>query len=235
MRQEILEMDVDSNPSFNNYWAEANSNNKKISTLLQATNLSTGLNANYFLVGEASAGKSHLLQSLYDTNPTDSQLIDLEQTPPLGSMLDYKIDKKILLIDHIDHIHHIDKTQHSNDLQMELFRLYNSCLESDTTLIIAGRTVPNHLPIELNDLKSRLQTLTLLPLSALTDDQKSQALRFRAKRQGLLFDDKTLNYLMMRSSRDFKTLMHYLSKFSQEGLRHQKKLSISLIKETLNW
>ncbi len=222
MIQEILEMHLDTELSFDNFWVNPQTGTAK--TVEYLKQLSTHSNASsYYLVGAKSAGKSHLLQALCAKLTDSIQSIDLST-----NQLQYNGSKWVL-------IDNIELLATNNQLQREFFALYNQLQANVSNLIVTSDTVPSMLNLTIQDVQSRLQAATLLPLDAPTDEDRVAILQFRAARQGLIFDDKTVNYLMMRSSRDLHTLMQYLYQFHVEGLRHQKKLSISLIKETLNW
>lgn len=229
MLQEILNMSVDTAPTFDNYWSESGSNNDKIKCLLQNSTFNNDCSEHYYLVGDSATGKSHLLQALAnDSNKV--LLIDLSCQDYNNISINQELDHYQLIA-----IDHLDAKIDSHHFQHWLFKLFNYCSGNTKSLIITANQVPNFLPIALADLKSRLQSITLLPLTSLDDELKTKILTFRAERQGLSFDNKTLSYLMNRSERDLHILMYYLDEFSKEGLRNQKKLGISLIKETLNW
>ena len=223
MKQDILEMGLDVLQSYENYWAQEGSNNYKILDFLKQLSEQSTNGSAYFLVGASGTGKTHLLKAL------EHQLVDKACYLNLTSATSALNNYNIILIDNIDQL------AADTELQQKFFTLCNQLQNHNSVLIVAGRIVPSLFDLELKDVKSRLQAFTLLTLDSADEEERIAILKFRAKRQGLMFDDKTINYLMMRSSRDLHVLMEYLQQFNREGLRHQKKLGISLIKETLNW
>jgi DnaA family protein len=87
----------------------------------------------------------------------------------------------------------------------------------------------------LRDLQSRLQSMLVFNLINLDDTDKKQALQHRAKQRGFELSDAVADYIIVRAGRGFDDLMKVLDKLDTTSLVQQRKLTVPLVKSTLNW
>jgi DnaA family protein len=72
-------------------------------------------------------------------------------------------------------------------------------------------------------------------LASLNDDEKKSALQLRASQRGFELNDAVASYIMTRAGRSFDDLMKVLDALDNKTLETQRRLSIPLVRETLEW
>ncbi|KAE9525750.1 DnaA inactivator Hda [Testudinibacter aquarius] len=186
----------------------------------------------FYLYGESGCGKSHLLKAcchlLFD-HGGHASFIPLEQTSLFSpDVLDNLETQDLVCIDDLQAI--------CGQLKWEtaLFDLYNRIKEQGKTiLILSANQSPRHLPIQLNDLRSRLSWGEIHKLQPLNEQQKLTALQQRAYQRGLELPDEVGLFLLKRLERDSKSLFDTLQKLDQASLQAQRKLTIPFVKHCL--
>ena len=116
-----------------------------------------------------------------------------------------------------------------------LFAVFNYFKEHQKQLLIASKTVPARLNIQLNDLRSRLSSGLLVTMTKLNDHEKDQLIRASAKLRGFLLDDEVSAYILKRSGRDLPNLLDILEKLDKASLIEKRKLTVPFVKKILNW
>lgn len=116
-----------------------------------------------------------------------------------------------------------------------LFHLYNRALLSGTALLLASRLPAAALACSLPDLHSRLKSFSVYQLTALSEEQRLEALMFRATGLGMELDRDVAEYLYHRAARNLATLFGILDQLDRESLRHQRSLTKPFVKSVLGW
>ncbi|MCG6937453.1 MAG: DnaA regulatory inactivator Hda [Gammaproteobacteria bacterium] len=111
-----------------------------------------------------------------------------------------------------------------------LFDLINRVREGDSYLIMASENPPDEAFIKLPDLRSRLSWGPVFQLQNLTDREKLQALRYRAKQNGLELPENVAAYLIQRYPRDMFALFERLAVLDKASMAMQRKLTIPLVR-----
>lgn len=182
--------------------------------------------------GEANAGKSHLLQAachrFYSAGYRASYY-------PLKSLFHYGPDmlkgnesSRLLAIDDLDVI------VQSDDWEFALFDLINRCRMSGQILLFSATENPRQLKWNLPDLASRLIWGLSYPLYSLTDEEKSEALQYRANQRGFQIPVQVVDYIQKRYPRDFDSLLNLLDRLDKASLsQQQSKITIPFVKRVL--
>jgi DnaA-homolog protein len=118
--------------------------------------------------------------------------------------------------------------------QESLFHFYNRIQERMQYLLIAAKSVPQHLGFTLADLVSRLTSGVLFQVRELNDSERLTALQQRARLRGLEFSDEVGQFLLLRLPRHAKALFSALEQLDSASLSLQRKLTIPLVKAILN-
>jgi DnaA-homolog protein len=84
-----------------------------------------------------------------------------------------------------------------------------------------------------DDLRTRLAQGLVFELQVLNEDQRLQVLRQEAKARGLSLSDEVVSFMVRRFSRDLGSLMALLAHLDNYALRHQRALTVPLIKSML--
>jgi len=195
--------------------------------LAQQTALGKGENQLYFW-GESGLGKSHLLQASCNLAAKNQQtvcyLTQAEIVNQSVDMFDGLEQLQLICLDDID------SWLNSAAWEVALFDLINRVRENNHRLIMASAQPPDDVFVKLADLRSRLSWGPVFQLQSLTDKEKYQALRFRARQSGLELPEKVANYLMRRYPRDMFGLFERLEVLDKASMAMQRRLTIPLVK-----
>ena len=130
----------------------------------------------------------------------------------------------------LDDIHLI---ANNTQWQQAIFDLYNRVLEQNNYLLISGDESAQQLGISLPDLVSRLSWGLTEQVKPMDDEEKVQALQYRATQRGLFLSDDVVKFLLNRFSRDMSNLIKSLDALDKASIQEQRKITIPFIKEVL--
>ncbi|WP_455478295.1 DnaA regulatory inactivator HdaA [Bartonella sp. B10] len=123
--------------------------------------------------------------------------------------------------------------------EIDLFHFINSIKQANlnacqSTLLITARTVPSSWNIQLNDLRSRLNSVMLVTIDQ-PDDALLTAVAFK------LFSDKQITvhpdiiyYLINRCERSLFSLKRIIDSIDQLALQRKSKITRAVVGEVLN-
>lgn len=184
-----------------------------------------------YIWGEASCGKTHLLQAVCHQqgqegkSPVYLSLKDTEVTDP--EILTGLENMDVVCIDDV----HVIKQQ--ADWEVALFNLFNLIRDANGYLIISGDAPPNELGMNLQDLVSRLSWGIVIQVQTLNDVGKMKVLQTRASQMGLDLPDDIAEYLLKRSPRDMSSLVSLLDKLNIASLTEKRRLTIPFVRQYL--
>lgn len=186
-----------------------------------------------YISGEHGQGKSHLLYSLCnlaadrdlscayvgfknDTELAPEMLIGLEQMAYIC----------------LDDIHLLENKP---DWQRAVFDLINRGKEQGRCrLVVTALQGPKKVPLALADLRSRLSWGLSFHLHPLSDEMRTEVLRARAYRRGMMMPQEVARFLINHCHRDMPTLMNVLEKLDVSSLQASHKLTIPFVKKVLH-
>lgn len=202
-------------------------NNKVATGLAQQAAIGKGENQLYFW-GESGLGKSHLLQASCNlaakNQYTVCYLTRVEILNQSTDMFDGLEQIDLICLDDIE-------SWLINDAwEIALFDLINRVRENNNRLMMASTHPPEEAFVKLPDLRSRLAWGPVFQLHHLADNEKFQALHYRAKQSGLELPEKVADYLMQRYPRDMCGLFERLALLDKASMATQRRLTIPLVK-----
>jgi DnaA family protein len=184
-----------------------------------------------FLWGDEGTGKTHLLQATCQQQTllgkTASYLPFKEWISLSPDILDGMANVDLICI---DDIHLAFRNPHWEEA---LFNLFNQIKQAAGLLVVSSTLSPQQSSIQLNDLKSRLNSGLALNLTPLSDESTIQAMQARALQLGLELNRDTANYILTRFPRNLSTLWRLLGQLDHASLAAQRKLTIPFVKSTL--
>jgi DnaA family protein len=202
-------------------------NNIVAAGLAQQTALGKGENQLYFW-GESGRGKSHLLQACCNLAAKNQQavcyLTQAEIKNQSIAMFDGLEQLELICLDDIDSWL-VDAAW-----ETALFDLINRVRENNNRLIMGSSHPPEEAFVKLPDLRSRLSWGPVFQLQELSDKEKYQALRYRARQSGLELPENVADYLMHRYPRDMFGLFERLAVLDKASMALQRRLTIPLVK-----
>ncbi len=193
----------------------------------------------FYIWGNESCGKSHLLKAVNNhflLEQQNASYIPLQKSQYFSPVVLENADLlDVICLDDIQLI--------AGDSEWEeaLFNLFNQIKEQQnsntqrkTLLLISGDCPPNQLNLKLPDLRSRLTWGEVYPLKSFTDEQKCAILQQRAKQKGLDLSDEVANFLLKRLDRNLNSLIDTLDELDHASLQAQRKITVPFVKEILD-
>ena len=184
-----------------------------------------------FLWGREDSGKTHLLRAAcaeYDKRHKPSAYVDLTEVGRQPADLS-GFDQGLVCIDNLQQV------TGKAEWEEALFHLFNRIREKSGMLVIAATAAPSHLPVQLQDLASRLAWGLTYHLQTLQDDEKLTVLKMRARQRGMEMPDEVGRYVLHRSPRRLSGLFALLDTLDEASLKEQRKLTIPFVRQALGW
>lgn len=185
-----------------------------------------------YLWGSAATGKSHLLQGIcqsYLQNNLAAIYLPLSMVHSLGpACLEDLADQQLIALDDIEAV------AGDREWEQALFALYNQIYDNNTTFLITSSAYPvATTPLQLKDLRSRLNWGISLQLHELADPQKMALLQHQANIRGIFLTDAVALFIIQRAARDMHHLSGILDALDNASLSAQRKITIPFVKQTL--
>ncbi|MDC3372213.1 DnaA/Hda family protein [Gammaproteobacteria bacterium] len=116
-----------------------------------------------------------------------------------------------------------------------LFNLINECQQSHCSLILSfGGNQSLEDITQLPDLLSRIKRMEFMKLQAVQDEFLNQALDFVSQQLDINLEKAELEFLLKHQTREFSLLVDNLMVLDKQAASLKRKITIPLIKETLN-
>lgn len=187
----------------------------------------------FYLWGEKSSGKTHLLKALchhFFQLQRSAIYIPLAKSqyfsPEALENLEYQ---SLVCLDDIQCV------IQNKEWELAIFSLFNRIKANEQTLlVISANQSPSSLKVDLPDLASRLRWGEIYQLQGLNEPQKILVLQHYAQQRGIELGTETVHFLLNRLERDMKSLLTALDKLDQASLQAQRKLTIPFVKQILN-
>jgi len=212
--------------SFDNFYQ---GDNRPIVSLLHDLLAKRSPYQGLFLWGAPAAGCSHLLQACCQQLPDQPVVyLPLSHADCRPEMLEGLTNMGLVCLDDLDWV------MGDEQWELALFNLYNQLQQSTTRYLLAGHCPPTQMPIQLKDLRSRLNSLLTLELKQLTDQQKIHALHLRARHRGLVLPQEVAAFLIHHYPRDMASLMEALEQLDRSSLAEKRHLTIPFAKQVLD-
>lgn len=173
------------------------------------------------LFGPQGCGKSHLLEVFRAHHGLPTEIVPASQLSAEDS-LRMQLDA-VTIVDDLDAL--ADETA--------LFHLWNRTKEAGRTLLLAGRTAPARLKVELPDLRSRLAGLHAVGIGAPDDSLLAAILvKLFADRQ-LRVGEDVVTYILGRAERSFAALGEMVERLDRQSLSRHKPIGLKMVREIL--
>ena len=181
----------------------------------------------FYLWGNKSCGKTHLLQALYDRYKEDASVVYLPLDQVSGWVPDQLLGLEDAALLCIDDVHLLAGRR---DWEQALFSLYNSIRDQGHTLVVSAHASPAACGWQLRDLQSRLAWGVSFQVKGLDDQGKIAALRQQALLRGIELNLDAATYMVHHFSRDLSDMQTMLDELDAHSLADQRRLTIPYIK-----
>jgi len=193
--------------------------------------------AGYWIFGDLSSGRSHLLRGCcllaQDQSASTNYIgcVDfsgdaggltaaLENASKHGQVV--AVDDVALIAGHAGH-------------EELLMTIYQRLLQERGRLLVAHSHPAQVLEFVTPDLASRMKSLQHFQIQPLQDADKVELLRRRAQNRGYELSHSVLDYWLVRGPRDLGALLSDLDLLDQASLARKQQVTIPLLKQVLGY
>jgi DnaA family protein len=182
------------------------------------------------LHGPTGCGRTHLLQGAVRRAHESGRrsaylsLADDFESPELLNGLD---SFDLVCIDDLD------ARVQTQSWALAVLRLLDALRTRDAAVLLAASQPPEHLPVAMPDLRTRLASCAIYALKPLADDDRCTLLQRRARARGLDLADDVAEFLVRRLPRDGASLLRALDVLDRASLAAQRKLTLPFVQSLL--
>lgn len=185
-----------------------------------------------YIWSPVSGGKTHLLQAACNLAASNQRSVCYLPAAQI-------IDQPVQSLDELEQldlvcIDDIELMAQSAEWEEALFDLINRMRESGNSLLLAAASSPDALQISLADLRSRLAWGPVFQLHGLSDIDKRETLRIRARQRGLELPENVADYLLRNYPRDLFGLFERLDTLDVASMAMQRRLTVPFVKSVLS-
>ena len=229
-KQLIFPFQINQKASFDSFFCSPDNQN----LMTRLTDIVSSPDTSELIIyGEEGSGKSFLMQAVCnELSSAEKQFafipmkkafnMGVEIFQNLGSLDVVCIDDLQLILD-------------NQDWETALFNLINECQQSNCSLMLSlGGTQPLDESVILPDLLSRIKRMEFIALHAVQDEFFNQAINFVAQQLDIKIEEAELEFLLKHQTRMFSLLVENIITLDNQAASLKRKITIPLIKETLN-
>ena len=185
------------------------------------------------IYGDKGSGKSFLMQAICNelgSSEKQFTFIPMHQAIKMG----VEIFQNLASLDAVC-IDDLQLMLADEEWELALFNLINECQQSNCSLILSfGGSQPLEENTQLPDLLSRIKRMEFITLHAVQDEFFNQAINFVAEQLDISIDKAELEFLLKHQTRRFSLLVENIITLDKQAASLKRKITIPLIKETLN-
>ena len=228
--QLIFPFQINQKASFKNFFCSPD-NSELISRL---SDLVASKNAGELIInGAEGSGKSFLMQAICNELSSSGKqfaFIPMNKAINMG----VEIFQNLASLDAVC-IDDLQLILSREEWETALFNLINECQQSNCSLILSfggNQSLEDITP--LPDLLSRIKRMEFMKLQAVQDEFLNQALDFVSQQLDINLEKAELEFLLKHQTREFSLLVDNLMVLDKQAASLKRKITIPLIKETLN-
>ena len=229
-KQLIFPFQINQKASFDSFFCSPDNQN----LMTRLADIAISQDANEIIIhGEKGSGKSFLMQAICnELSSSEKQFAFIPMKKALNMGVEIFQNLGSLDTVCIDDLQLILANQ---EWETALFNLINECQQSKCSLILSpGGTQPVEDSFVHPDLLSSIKRMEFLPLHAVQDELFNQAIVFVAQQLEIKIDNAELEFLLKHQTRIFSLLVENIITLDKQAASLKRKITIPLIKETLN-
>ena len=228
--QLIFPFHIDQKASFESFFCSSDN----LNLLTRLADIALSKNAHELIIhGEEGSGKSFLMQAICnELSSSRKQFAFIPMNKALN--MGVEIFQNLASLDAVC-IDDLQLILANENWETALFNLINECQQSNCSLILSfGGTQPLEENTQLPDLLSRIKRMEFITLHAVQDESLNQAINFVAEQLDINIDTAELEFLLKHQTRRFSLLVENIITLDKQAASLKRKITIPLIKETLN-
>ena len=229
-KQLIFPFQINQKASFDSFFCSPDNQN----LMTRLADIAISQDANEIIIhGEKGSGKSFLMQAICnELSSSEKQFAFIPMKKALN--MGVEIFQNLGSLDTVC-IDDLQLTFANQEWETALFNLINECQQSNCSLILSlGGTQPVEESIVLPDLLSRIKRMEFLALHAVQDELFNEAIVFVTQQLEIKIDNAELEFLLKHQTRIFSLLVENIITLDKQAASLKRKITIPLIKETLN-
>ena len=229
-KQLIFPFQINQKASFDSFFCSPDNQN----LMTRLADIVSGPDTSELIIhGEEGSGKSFLMQAICNELSSAEKkfaFIPMKKAFNMGVEIFQNLGSLDAVC--IDDLQLILANQ---DWETALFNLINECQQSNCTLMLSlGGTQPLDESVILPDLLSRIKRMEFIALHAVQDEFFNQAINFVAQQLDIKIEEAELEFLLKHQTRMFSLLVENIITLDNQAASLKRKITIPLIKETLN-
>ena len=228
--QLIFPFQINQKASFKNFFCSPD-NSELISRLSE---LVANKNPDELIInGAAGSGKSFLMQAICnELSSSGKQFAFIPMSKAIN--MGVEIFQNLASLDAVC-IDDLQLILSGGEWETAMFTLINECQQSDCSLILSlGGNQSLEEITQLPDLLSRIKRMEYMKLQTVQDEYLNQALNFVSQKLDINLEKAELEFLLKHQAREFSLLVDNLIALDKQAASLKRKITIPLIKETLN-
>ena len=229
-KQLIFPFQINQKASFESFFCSPN-NAELISRL---SDIVISKNADELIInGAEGSGKSFLMQAICnELSSSGKQFAFMPMNKAIN--MGVEIFQNLASLDAVC-IDDLQLILSKEEWETALFHLINECQQSNCSLVLSfGGTQSLEGSTQLPDLLSRIKRMEYMTLQAVQDEFLNQALDFVSQQLDINLEKAELEFLLKHQTREFSLLVDNLIALDKQAASLKRKITIPLIKETLN-
>ena len=228
--QLIFPFQVNQKASFDSFFCSPDN----IELMSRLTDLASSENTDELIInGAEGSGKSFLMQAICNELSSSGKqfaFIPMNKAINMG----VEIFQNLASLDAVC-IDDLQLILFREEWETALFNLINECQQSNCSLILSfGGDQSLEDITQLPDLLSRIKRMEFMKLQAVQDEFLNQALDFVSQQLDINLEKAELEFLLKHQTREFSLLVDNLMVLDKQAASLKRKITIPLIKETLN-
>ena len=228
--QLIFPFQVNQKASFKSFFCSPDN----IELMSRLADLVASKNADELIInGAEGSGKSFLMQAICNELSSSGKqfaFIPMNKAINMG----VEIFQNLASLDAVC-IDDLQLILSREEWETALFNLINECQQSNCSLILSfGGNQSLEDITQLPDLLSRIKRMEFMKLQAVQDEFLNQALGFVSQQLDINLEKAELEFLLKHQTREFSILVDNLISLDKQAASLKRKITIPLIKETLN-
>ena len=228
--QLIFPFQINQKASFEHFFCSPD--NAELITRLN--DLVVNKNADELIInGAAGSGKSFLMQAICnELSSSGKQFAFMPMSKAIN--MGVEIFQNLASLDAVC-IDDLQLILSKGEWEIALFNLINECQQSECSIILSlGGNQSLEEITQLPDLLSRIKRMEFMKLQAVQDEFLNQALDFVSQQLDINLEKTELEFLLKHQTREFSFLVDNLITLDKQAASLKRKITIPLIKETLN-
>lgn len=220
-----LPFEFQSNQRFNNFYVGDNAE-----ILSHLKNIFSHNEQLIYLWGRKGTGKTHLIQaSSYAAHGEHKSCFcfAFNKKLPTPELLHGLENLDFVCFDNIENI------AGNHEWELAFFNFFNLHRDNHKYLLLSANCPPKFLPIQLPDLKTRMNCGLALQLKTAGDEQQLNALIFKANDLGFKIPPHVGQFLMMHYTRDLPYIWQLLDTIGHATLAEKRKITIPFLKKII--